>query len=128
MIQIALVGVGGAVGAIARYLSGVGFAKFLPNTPTWAPTLFVNILGGLFMGLLVGVLALKVSEGGERLRLLLAVGVLGGFTTFSTFSLDVVTLLRRHDELSLIGYVVGSVLLSVAALMLGLMIARKVFA
>lgn len=128
MIQIALVGAGGAVGAVARYLSGVGIGRLFPSSPNWAPTLFVNILGGLLMGLLVGALALKVNEGGERWRLLLGVGVLGGFTTFSSFALDAVTLLRRHEETTLIVYVVGSVLLSIGALMVGLLIARRVFA
>jgi CrcB protein len=128
MIQIALVGAGGAAGAVARYLTGIGFGRFFPASPTWAPTFFVNVLGGLLMGLLVGLLALKVNEGGERWRLLLGVGVLGGFTTFSSFALDAVAMLQRRDDTTLIAYVAGSVLLSVGALMLGLMIARKVFA
>ena len=128
MIQIALVGAGGAVGAVARYLSGVAIGRLVPSTPLWAPTFFVNVLGGLLMGLLVGTLALKVNEGGERWRLLLGVGVLGGFTTYSSFALDAVGLIQRRDDTTLIVYVVGSVLLSIGSLMVGLMIARKVFA
>ena len=128
MMQIALVGAGGAVGAIARYLTGVGVGRLFPASPPWAGTFAVNVLGGLLMGLLVGTLALKVSEGGERWRLLLGVGVLGGFTTFSSFALEAAGMLQRRDDTSLIVYVVGSVLLSIFALMMGLFIARKVFA
>jgi CrcB protein len=127
MMQIALVGIGGAFGSICRYLTGVAVGRLFPASPTWTGTFVVNVLGGLLMGLLVGTLALKVSEGSERWRLLLAVGVLGGFTTFSSFALDAAGLLQRRDEMSLVIYVVGSVLLSIGALMLGLFIARRVF-
>jgi len=128
MMQIALVGVGGAVGSMARYMTGVAVGRLFPSSPTWTGTFVVNVLGGLLMGVLVGALAVKVSENGERWRLLLGVGVLGGFTTFSSFALDAVGLLQRRDELSLAGYVAGSVMLSIFALMLGLLLARKVFA
>jgi CrcB protein len=127
MMQIALVGIGGAIGSIARYLTGVAVGRFFPASPTWSGTMVVYVLGGLFMGLLVGTLALKVSEGSERWRLLFAVGLLGGFTTFSSFALDAAGLLQRRDEMSLVIYVVGSVLLSIGGLMLGLFIARRVF-
>jgi CrcB protein len=113
---------------MARYMTGVAVGRLFPASPTWTGTFMVNVLGGLLMGLLVGALALKVSEGGERWRLLLGVGALGGFTTFSSFALDAVGLLQRRDEVSLAGYVAGSVMLSIFALMLGLFIARKVFA
>ncbi|OYX33235.1 MAG: camphor resistance protein CrcB [Caulobacterales bacterium 32-69-10] len=128
MMQIALVGAGGAVGAIARYLTGVGVGRMFPGSPPWTGTFVINVVGGLLMGLLIGTLALRMSEGGERWRLLLGVGVLGGFTTFSTFALEAAGMLQRRDDTSLIVYVVGSVLLSIFALMLGLFIARKVFA
>lgn len=128
MIQIALVGAGGAAGAMARYLVGVSFGRLFPASPLWAPTFFVNVFGGLLMGLLVGLLALKVEEGGERWRLLLGVGVLGGFTTFSAFALEAVGMLQRRDDTTLIVYVVGSVLLSILALILGLILARRIFA
>lgn len=128
MINLALVGAGGAVGAMARYLTGVGVGRlFGPGQPYWA-TLTVNVVGGLLMGLLVGLLALKVDEGGERWRLLLGVGVLGGFTTFSAFALDAVNMLQRKSYGELAAYVSGSVALSILALMLGLVIARRVFA
>ena len=127
MINLALVGAGGAVGAIARYLTNVGVGRIVPGQAYWA-TLTVNIVGGLLMGLLVGLLALKVSEGGDRWRLLLGVGVLGGFTTFSAFSLDALNMLQRKSYGEFLLYVSASVGLSILALMLGLLIARRVFA
>lgn len=111
-----LVGAGGAVGAMLRH--GVGMASLRlmgPNFP-WG-TLAVNIVGGLLMGLLVGILAER--GGSEPLRLLLGVGILGGFTTFSAFSLDVVAMMERGAALAAIGYVTASVVVSVAALFIG---------
>jgi fluoride exporter len=111
-----LVGAGGAVGAMLRH--GVGMASLRlmgPNFP-WG-TLAVNIVGGLLMGLLVGILAER--GGSEPLRLLLGVGILGGFTTFSAFSLDVVAMMERGAALTAIGYVTASVVVSVAALFIG---------
>jgi CrcB protein len=127
MINLALVGAGGAAGAIARYLTNIGVSRIVPDQAYWA-TLTVNIVGGLLMGLLVGLLALKVSEGADRWRLLLGVGVLGGFTTFSAFSLDAVHMLQRRSYGEFLLYVSASVALSILALMLGLLIARRVFA
>jgi CrcB protein len=88
-------------------------------------TFGINVLGGLLMGLLVGVLALRGGSGQERWRLLLAVGVLGGFTTFSSFSLDAVLLIQRKAYAAATGYVGGSVLLSILAVMAGLFVMRK---
>lgn len=79
------------------------------------------------MGLLVGWLAHKVS-GGENLRLFLGVGLLGGFTTFSAFSLDAFLMYERKAYAMMAGYIGGSVILSIFALVVGLMLARKVFA
>ncbi len=90
------------------------------------PTLVANILGGLLMGLLAGWLAAR--GGGEQLRLLLGVGLLGGFTTFSAFSLEVMLMLECGEMAHALGYVLASVILSIAALALGLMIARWAFA
>ena len=128
MINLALVGAGGAAGAMARYLTGQAVGRLTaPGQPHLA-TLTVNILGGLLMGLLVGALALKLNESGERWRLLLGVGVLGGFTTFSAFSLDAVQMLERREYVPMFAYIAASVVLSILALMLGLAIARRVFA
>ncbi len=115
---------GGAVGSGARYLVGrAAFSAFGMGFP-WG-TLIVNLLGGLLMGVLVGTLA-RLSNGGETLRLLLAIGVLGGFTTFSSFSLDTVSMLQRGDWPTALGYILASVIGSIAALVLGLSLVRIV--
>ena len=111
---------GGALGAGARY--GVGRAVPVPASGFPVATLGVNVAGGLLMGLLVSVLA-RVSAG-ESWRLFLAVGVLGGFTTFSAFSLDVVTLMQRGQLAAASAYIALSVLGSVAALVAGLALVR----
>ena len=125
MVQLGLVAVGGALGAAARHLVNMGALRLVgPAFP--AGTLAVNVLGCLLMGLLVGFLALKYSGGGQGLRLFLATGVLGGFTTFSAFSLDAVLLWERGDGAAALGYVAASVALSIGALLLGLWVMRAV--
>lgn len=112
---------GGALGAGARYLVGQAMMGwFGPNYP-WG-TLAVNLIGGLAMGALVGMLARMTA--GEQARLFLAVGVLGGFTTFSAFSLELVTMLERGAMLTAVGYALASVLGAVLALFAGLAITR----
>ena len=124
MPAIILVMLGGAFGSGARYLVGrYALGAFGPNFP-WG-TLAVNLAGGLLMGLLAGTLA-RIGEGGEHWRLLVGVGLLGGFTTFSAFSLDTINLIERGDWGLGLGYVLASVLGSVVALAIGLNIARAV--
>ena len=113
---------GGAVGAGARHLVGRATATLGSDWP-WA-TLSVNILGGLAMGLLAGALARTMV--GEQARLLLGVGVLGGFTTFSAFSLDVVVMIERGAWISAAGYIALSVIGSIMALFAGLSLTRAV--
>lgn len=126
MYSLALVALGGAIGASARHMLGHWALKaFGPGYPYG--TFAANVLGGFLMGVLVAWLAFKVS-GGEHMRLFLGVGLLGGFTTFSAFSLDAVRMLEAKNYGQFIGYVGGSVALSIGALMLGLILARKVFA
>ncbi len=126
MQALMLVGAGGAAGAVARYLLGVQALRwFGPGWPSG--TLIANVLGGFLMGLLAGVLAYR-GEGAETWRLLLGVGVLGGFTTFSAFSLEVALMIERRAFGQAFGYGLGSAVLSVSALFLGLMLARRVFA
>jgi CrcB protein len=109
-----LVMLGGAVGAAARYQIGT----LAPRAAfPWA-TLLVNIVGGLLMGLLVA------REPSDQLRLLLGVGVLGGFTTFSAFSLETVTLMQRGAAGTALAYVAASVLGACVALWAGLTIGR----
>lgn len=114
-----LVGIGGAIGAMLRY-----FVATL--TPAGFPygTMIVNITGSLAMGLLIGILARTLPPMQEEIRLFVAVGVLGGFTTFSAFSLDVVTLWERGDVTGAGLYVVISVVVSILALFAGLAVTR----
>lgn len=119
-LQVAL---GGAIGASARYGVNVLATRLLPGLPLG--TLSVNVLGCLAMGLLASVLALR---GGQHLAPLLLTGVLGGFTTFSAFALDATVLWERGDGALAMGYVLASVVLSLAAVIAGLAIGRGVFA
>ena len=122
MFQLLLVMLGGAVGAGARHLTGrATLAALGPAFPFG--TLAVNLIGGFAMGLLVGSLA-RMSMPGENWRLLLGVGVLGGYTTFSAFSLDVVTMIQRGDLGVAALYVTISVVGSVLALFAGLSLVR----
>ncbi|NJC34704.1 CrcB protein [Sphingomonas jejuensis] len=117
MQPLFLVAAGGAIGAAARY--GVGTAAlrlFGPGFP-WG-TLAVNLAGGLAMGLVAG--AIPADARGTALRLFLAVGVLGGFTTFSAFSLEVVAMLERGAIGPALAYVGASVLGAVVLLWIGL--------
>ncbi len=124
MPALLLVMLGGAIGSGARYLTGrATLAAWGPGFP-WG-TLAVNLIGGLLMGLLAGMLA-RLGQGGEQWRLLFGVGLLGGFTTFSAFSLDTVQLIERGDWTLGVIYVLASVIGSVAALAIGLGAARAI--
>jgi CrcB protein len=117
-MSLLLVMAGGAIGAGGRFLVGRAFAgSALPYA-----TLIVNLAGGLLMGLLAG--ALLRGLGGESLRLFAGVGVLGGFTTFSAFSLEIVDLAARGAVALAAGYAFLSVLGSAAALFAGFQLAR----
>lgn len=123
MTRLLIVAAGGALGAVARY--GVG--RLLPADGWPWGTLTVNVLGGLLMGLLAGWLAFRGGAQGETVRLFAAVGVLGGFTTFSAFSLETALMIERRQFAMAGGYVGLSVVLSIAALFAGLMVARRAF-
>jgi len=127
MTNLLLIAVGGAIGAVSRHLTGQWALRTLG--PDWPHgTLMVNVVGGLLMGLFVGWLSQAGRADANALRAFFAVGVLGGFTTFSAFSLDVVVMIERKQIFGALGYALGSVVLAVAALFLGLVIARRVFA
>ena len=123
MFNLLLVMLGGAIGAGARYLVGQASVAAWGSSYPWG-TLAVNLAGGLLMGLLAG--SLSRMGGGEQWRLLLGVGVLGGFTTFSAFSLDVMAMLQRGDWGPALFYSLASVIGSVAALGLGLSLTKAV--
>ena len=127
MNKLLLVFIGGGVGSMARYL--VGMLTLRTLGPGWPyGTFSVNVIGGFVMGLLAGILAFKGGADQERWRVLIGVGVLGGFTTFSSFSLETALMLERKEYTGAFGYVAGSVLLAVGALFVGLAAARRVFA
>ncbi len=120
------VAVGGAIGAALRHGVGLASVRLLPTG--WPHgTFIVNLVGSLAMGVLIGWLAFKGQGGSQTLRLFLATGLLGGFTTFSAFSLEVANFLRAGDTGKAAVYAGLSVALGVAALFLGLWIARKAF-
>jgi CrcB protein len=123
MTHFLLVAAGGGIGAALRHLANMLALRLLGPGFPWA-TLFVNVAGCLAMGLLAGWLARRAGGSSAELRLFLATGILGGFTTFSAFSLDFATLWERGELLPAFGYVTASVVLSLAAVFAGLWIAR----
>ena len=122
ILTLAQVALGGAIGASGRYLTGVAAIRIMGHGFPWG-TLAVNIIGSFLMGALVVVLA---HTNMTRLAPFLMTGVLGGFTTFSAFSLDAITLYERGEVMVATGYVAASVALSLAGIALGLMVTRGV--
>jgi CrcB protein len=116
------IAIGGGLGSLARHYVSTFVYGFADGKFPWG-ILTVNILGGFAMGLIVELSALKLNISPE-LRAFLTTGLLGGFTTFSAFSLDSALLIERGDWLGAGSYMVGSVVLSVAALFLGLWLVR----
>lgn len=122
MIHVLLVAAGGALGSVLRYFTGLAALRLMgPNFP-WG-TLTVNVVGGLLIGLFAELIARKFGATAE-LRLFLITGILGGFTTFSAFSLDAVTLIERGEPVLAGVYIGASVLLSVLAVFAGLALVR----
>lgn len=126
MKMILAVGAGGAIGASARYLLSHAVMRIGPGGFPFG-TLLVNVLGSLILGVLAGLFALRLSPP-HALQAFLVTGVLGGFTTFSAFSLDVVTLVERGNLGLASAYVALSLVLSVGGLYAGLSLARGVLA
>ena len=121
---IGVVALGGALGALARYGVNIGSVQLFGHGFPWA-TLIVNILGSFLMGVVVELLALRLSVSPE-VRVFLVTGVLGGFTTFSAYSLDIANMLERKD-VALAGlYACGSLGGGVVALFFGLWLVRTV--
>ena len=124
MTSLLSVAAGGAIGASGRYLTNVAIMRLAGPGFPWG-TVAANLLGSFMMGVLVVVLAHK---GGMRYAPFLMTGVLGGYTTFSAFSLDAYTLYERGAYLQAGGYVFGSVALGIAGLIAGMAVARGIFA
>jgi CrcB protein len=126
LIASSYVALGGGIGALLRYQTGRGLTHWMGvqavTTFPWA-TLTVNVVGSLLMGVLAGWLA-RHGQGGEQWRLFVGVGVLGGFTTFSSFSLEMMMLVERGQPFQAVTYALISVLAGLTALYLGLIAMR----
>ena len=122
MISVAL---GGALGSALRYLTGIGVVRLLGHHPFPVAIILVNVLGSFLMGVFV---VLAAHRGLTHLSPLVMTGFLGGFTTFSAFSLGAVTLYERGDVGQAALYVALSVVLSIGGLMAGLWVARMTLA
>jgi len=124
MKEIAIVAAGGAVGSALRYLTSLLMLRLTGAAFPWG-TLTVNVVGSFVMGLFIELLARRMGASNE-LRLLVATGVLGGFTTFSSFSLDVAVLWERGMAPAAFAYVLVSVVGSISALFAGLWVVRMI--
>ena len=123
MFHLLLASLGGAIGAGLRFWVGsVTLRHFGPGFP-WG-TFIVNITGSLLMGIVIGILVRKTGVANEW-RIFIATGVLGGFTTFSAFSLDALNLWERGEHGMAAGYVFGSVIFSLAAVLAGIALIRN---
>ena len=124
MTAYLLVFLGAGLGGAMRHGVNSGCASWCGLDFPWG-TLSVNVLGSLAMGLIAGWLAFRAGEGwSQHVRLFLTTGILGGFTTFSAYSLDAVLLWQRGQIAATAAYVLGSVILSIVALAAGLALAR----
>lgn len=123
MLQILLVALGGAVGSVCRYLVGVGALRLMGPSFPWG-TLAVNVAGSFAIGILAELIVARFGASSE-LRLLLITGFLGGFTTFSAFALDAVTLFERGASLAAATYLALSIGASIAAAIAGIGLMRS---
>jgi CrcB protein len=125
MQAILLVFVGAGLGGVLRHLINMGVTRLLGNDFPYG-IFFINVSGSLVMGLLVGWLAFRAGEAWTgNAQLFIATGILGGYTTFSTFSLDAFRLMERGQITLAVLYIGGSVLLGIAGLWAGLTLMRS---
>jgi len=124
MFHLLLVAAGGAIGAGLRHLINLGSLRLLGTGFPWG-TMAINIVGSFAMGVFIELLARRFNASNE-LRLFVATGILGGFTTLSAFSLDFAVLWERGSALPALGYVLASVIGSILAIFLGLWLVRTV--
>lgn len=118
-----LVGLGGAIGAMFRYGASIAVGRIWPHAFPLG-TMLINIIGSIAMGLFIGILARTLPPWQEEARLFVAIGILGGFTTFSSFSLDTIALMERGEMLQAGLYVLLSVVVCLIGLYLGLLVTR----
>ena len=129
LVQIGLVSIGGALGSLLRWGVAVAFARIFGTTFPWG-TFFINISGSLFLGWFLTMLGDRILANGEGwiraddLRLMIAVGFTGAYTTFSTFEFESNKLFEDGDSLKGMIYIIGSVVLGLIAVRLGAILAR----
>jgi fluoride exporter len=123
MVNTLIVFLGAGLGGSARHGINVAVARLLPGLGFPLATLIINVLGSFLMGVLAEGFALR-GAAGHPARLFLTTGVLGGFTTFSTFSLDAITLYERGETLAATGYVLASVITGLLGLVAGMALVR----
>ena len=122
MLHLLLVAAGGAIGAALRHLVNIGSLRLVGPSYPWG-TMAINVVGSFAMGIFIELLARRFNASNE-VRLFIATGILGGFTTFSAFSLDFAVLWERGAALPALGYAFASVIGSLLAIFLGLWLAR----
>ncbi len=122
MKLILLAALGGALGASGRYLVGVLALRSLGSAFPYG-TMIVNVAGAILMGLFIHLLAVKLN-GSPELRTFVATGILGGFTTFSAYSLEVVNMIERGDWGTALFYALASVVFCVLGIFIGLWFGR----
>ncbi len=121
---IAAVALGGAIGSVARYLVGIGSGRLFGMAFPWG-TLIINVTGSFLIGTFIALFATRWDLS-QVARVFLTVGICGGYTTFSTFSLDAFYLMERGELLSSAAYMIASVVMSVAALVAAIHLVRTV--
>lgn len=121
---IAAVALGGAIGSVSRYLVGIGSGRLFGMAFPWG-TLIINVTGSFLIGAFIGLFATRWDLS-QTTRVFLTVGICGGYTTFSTFSLDAFYLMERGELLSSAVYMIASVVLSVGALIAAIHLVRTV--
>ena len=114
---------GGSIGSAARYMVGVFIGRLSSTTFPWA-TLIINVSGSVLMGALVALILIRWDLS-QAARIFLTVGVCGGFTTFSTFSLDAYSLIEKGNLVAAVVYMVASAVLSIVALALAMYAVRS---
>lgn len=122
MITVLLIGIGGFLGANARYWLGSVFGRWFGTDFPWA-TGIVNVTGAVAIGIIATMFTDRAVES-ESLRLFLIVGILGGYTTFSSYAYEAVAMMREDRWMAAMAYLIGSNVIGIVACVAGVMIAR----
>ncbi len=126
MPNLLIVFLGGGLGSVLRYLAKVLWEENSSFVFPY-PTFIVNILGSLFLGFVAGLIMYKANFLSPSMRIFLMVGIAGGFTTFSSYSLEIVSLFRNGHFYMALFYSVGSVIISLLAIVLGGLLSKSLW-